>query len=134
PDARDGRVIHIDDGAERVRLLLEFLESALASDAGKPGSRVSRLQHLECKPRLVGRRATGLFHFGKRAPDAQPERCGTGDAGAEQTSLRIFDARAAAGAATVDADEQRTGWCSVGHPAIRWIFAPHCTSLRSSNS
>jgi len=57
-----------------------------------------------------------------------------GNAAAEQGSFRVFDPRPAAGAAAVDTDEKQSGFGGRRHSAIRWISAPHCMSLRSSDS
>ena len=108
-DAGDGRVMNVDDGAERMRPLHQLFERAFAADAGKPDGGMHRAQRVGAKPGFVERGAAGLFHFGKRAVDAEAQRRRAGNAGAEHASLRVLDARAASGAAAVDADEQRTG-------------------------
>ena len=133
-DAGDGRVMGVDDRAERMRVLREFLGSAFAADPGKADGGVHGAERVGAEAGFLDRGAAGLFHFGQRAVDAEPQRGRAGNAGPEQASFGVLDARAAAGAATVNADEQRAGLCSRRHPATRWISAPHCTSLRSSDS
>ena len=92
------------------------------------------LERVSAKPGLLDRGAAGLFHLGQRPVHAEPQRGGSADAGAEHAAFGILDARAATGAAAVDAHEQRPDRCSHIHSATRWMSAPHCTSLRSSDS
>ena len=67
-----------------------------------------RAKRVGAKPGFLERGAAGLLDFGQRAVDPQAQRGRAGNAGAEQASLRVLDARTAAGAAAVDAGEQRT--------------------------
>ena len=92
-----------------MRPLHELFERAFAADAGKADGGMHRAQRVGAKPGFLERGAAGLFHFGQRAVDPEPQRGRAGNAGAEQASLRVLDARAASRAAAVDADEQRTG-------------------------
>ena len=108
-DAGDGRVMNVNDRAERMRPLHELLERAFAADPGKPDGGMHRAQRVGAKPGFVERGAAGLHHFGQRAVDPEAQRRRAGNAGAEQASLRVLDARTASGAAAIDAGEQRTG-------------------------
>ena len=108
PDAGDRRVMSVNDGAEGMRPQHELLERAFAADPGKPDGSMHGAQRVGAKPGFLERDAAGLFHFGKRAVDPYAQRGRAGNAGAEQASLRVLDARTAARAATVNADEQRT--------------------------
>ena len=56
----------------------------------------------------TARAAAGFFHLGKRPVDSYAQRGRTGNTSSEQASLRVINARTAARAATVHADEQRT--------------------------
>ena len=134
PDAGDRRVVDINDRAERMRPLHELLERTFAADPRKPDGSMHQTQRVGAKPGFLERGAAGLLHFGQCAVDPQAQRGRAGNAGPEQASLRVLDARTASGAATVDAGEQRTRLGSRRHPATRRISAPHCTSLRSSDS
>ena len=134
PDTGDRRVMSVNDGAKGMRPQLELLEHAFAADPGEPDSGMHGAQDVRAKPGFLERDAAGLFHFGKRAVNSDAQRGRAGNAGPEQASLGVLDTRAAARAAAVNADEQRTRVCGRRHPATRWISAPHCTSLRSSDS
>ena len=107
PDARDRRVMSVNDGAERMRPQHELLEHTFATDPGKPDGSIHGAQRVGAKPGFLECDAAGLFHFGKRAVDPYAQRGRAGNAGAEQASLRVLDACTAARAATVNADEQR---------------------------
>ena len=134
-EAGGGRVMGVDDGAEGVRPDRELIGEALAADAGKPGRDMQRAERVGVEPGVGERGATGLLHLGDRALDPEPQRGRTRDAGAEQAAARVLDARPAAGAAAVDAGEQRIVLHGGRrHCATRRMSAPHCTSLRSSNS
>ena len=63
-------------------------------------------QRVGTKPGFLERSAAGLFHFGKRAVDPYAQRSRAGNAGTEQASLRVLDARTASRAATINAEEQ----------------------------
>jgi hypothetical protein len=64
-----------------------------------------RTQRTGSKPGFFKRCTAGFFHFGKRFVDSYAESGGTSDAGPEQASLRVLEARSAARAATVNADK-----------------------------
>ena len=49
-------------------------------------------------------------------------------------SCLVLDACPAAGAAAIDTDEEQHRFCGHRHSATRRISAPHCMSLRSSDS
>ena len=66
-------------------------------------------QRLGVEAGVVKRGTTGLLDCGHRAIDADAQRSRPGNAASEQTSLRVLDAGATTRAATVDADEKRTG-------------------------
>ena len=104
-DAGDRRVMRVVDGAERVGVLNEFLVNAFAADAGKADGGVHRAERVGTKPGFLDCGAAGLFHFGQRPVHAEPQRGGPRNAGPENVALGVLDARAAAGAAAVDADE-----------------------------
>jgi hypothetical protein len=86
----------------------ELLKRTFAADPSKPNGSMQGAQRFGAKPGFLEREATRFFHFGKRFLDAYAQRGRPGNAGSEQASLRILDARTATGTATVDADEQRT--------------------------
>jgi hypothetical protein len=86
----------------------ELLERAFAADPGKPDGSMHGTQHVRAKPGFLERDAAGLFHFSKCAVDSYAQRGRTGNAGPEQASLRVLEARTAAGATTVNSDKQRT--------------------------
>ena len=88
---------------------MSCFERAFAADPGKPDGSMHRAQRVGAKPGFLERGAAGLFHFGKRAVDPEAQRGRAGNAGPEQASLRVLDARTASRAAAVNADEQRTG-------------------------
>jgi len=133
-DAGDGRVVNIGNRAEWMRVPLELLEQALASDTGKPDRGMHGGKRASAKAGILGRGATGFFNFGKGAIHSDTQRRRTGNAAPKQGSFGILDPCAAAGAAAVDTDEKQSGFGGRRHSAIRWISAPHCMSLRSSDS
>ena len=94
----------------------ELFECALAADAGEADRSVDGTKRIGPKPGLVERGTARLLDFGQRAVDAEAQRGGARDAGAEQASCRILDAGPAAGAAAVDAGEQRPRMSSGCHP------------------
>jgi hypothetical protein len=108
-DAGNRRVMSIVHSAEGMRPRHELLESTLAPDAGKSDRSMHGTQRVGAKSSFVERTAAGLFYFGKRAVHPQAKRSRAGNTGSEQASLRVFDARPAACAPTVNADEQRIG-------------------------
>jgi hypothetical protein len=107
-DAGDRRVMSVNDGAEGMRPERELLDRTFAANPGKPDGSMQGVQRIGAKPGLLDRAAAGFFHFGKRPVDAYAQRGGAGNAGSEQVSLRILNARTAARAAAVHTDEQRT--------------------------
>src|SRR5262245_15060562 len=100
----------VNDRAEGMRPLFELFEQTLPADPGEPDSGMHRGQRVWAEPGFLERDAAGLLHFGKRAVDAQAQRGRPRNTGAEQGSLGVLDPRATTRAATVDADEQRTGF------------------------
>jgi hypothetical protein len=131
-DAGDGRAVNIGNRAEWMRVPLELLEQALRPTPARPTAACMEARRA---PRyLLGRGATGFFNLGKGAFHADPQRSRAGNAAPEQGPFRIFDPRPAAGAATVDTDEEQSGFGRRRHSVTRRISAPHCVSLRSSDS
>jgi hypothetical protein len=112
----------------------ELLEQALAADAGKPDCGMHRAECTRAEAGILGSGATGFFNLGKGPIHSDAERGRAGNAAPEQGSFRILDSCPATGAATVDADENQSGFCCPRHSVIRWISAPHCMSFRSSDS
>lgn len=104
-NAGDRRVMNINDGAEGMRPQRELLERAFAADPSKADTSMHRTQRAGPKPSFFKRCAAGFLHFGKRFVDSDAESGGTRDAGPEQASLRVLEARTAARAATVNADK-----------------------------
>jgi len=86
----------------------ELLKHTFAADAGKPDGGMHGFQRVGLKPGFLERGSASLFDFGQRAIDPDAQRSGAGNAGPEQASLRVLDARPTTGAATVNAGEQRT--------------------------
>jgi hypothetical protein len=83
-----------------------LLEQPFASDPCKPDDSMHRAERIGAEPGFLKRDTAGLFNFGKRAVNAYAKSRRTGNAGPQQASLRVFDARAAAGAAAIDTDKQ----------------------------
>src|SRR5205814_6361540 len=80
-DAGDGRVMGVNNGMERMRMLREFLACTFAADPGKPDGSMRRTQRVGAKPGFFECGAAGLLHFGKRALDPYAKRCRASDAG-----------------------------------------------------
>jgi hypothetical protein len=108
-DTGNCRVVNVNNGTERMRPLLELFEQAFAADPCKADARMNRAEHAGPKPRFHKRGAASFFNFGKRAVHANAQSSRAGDACPQQASLIVFDARAAAAAATVNADKQESG-------------------------
>jgi hypothetical protein len=91
-----------------MRPLHEFLKRTFSADAGKPNGSMQRAYCFWAKPGVLERNPARFLHLGKRALDADAQRGRTGDACPQQPSLGVFNARAAASAAAINADKQRT--------------------------
>ncbi len=89
-----------------MRPLYELFEGTFAADPGEPDGSMHRAKRLGAKSGFLDRGTAGLFHFGKRAVDAEAQRGRAGNAGAKHYSFRVLYARATSRAAAVDADEQ----------------------------
>jgi hypothetical protein len=104
-DTRNRRVMGVNDGAEGMRPQQKLLKRTFAADPGKSDGSMQRTQRVGAKPCFIGRGTTGFFDLGKRPVDPDAQRGRAGNAGPEQASIRVLDARAATSAATVNSDE-----------------------------
>ncbi len=117
-----------------MRVPLKLLKQALAADAGKPNGGVHGGKRAGAEAGILGCSATGFFNFGKGAIHSDTQSRRAGNAAPKQGAFGILDPCAAAGTAAVDTDEEQSGFGVRRHSAIRRISAPHCVSLRSSDS
>jgi hypothetical protein len=97
----------------------ELLKCTFASYPGQSDSSVHGAQRAGIEPGVVERGTTRFLDFGQCAIDSDAQCGRPRDAAPEQISFRILNAGATARAATVDADEKRSGWRGCCHPATR---------------
>jgi hypothetical protein len=83
PNAGDRRIMSINNGAKGMRLLQQLLECTFAAEPGKSDGSMHRAQSLRIQSGFLNRRATGPFHFSKRAVETDPQRGRAGNARAE---------------------------------------------------
>src|SRR5262245_13676444 len=133
-DTGDGCVMNVDNRAKSMRPLFELLQQALAADAGEPDCGMHGYKRVGAQAGILGGGATGFFDFGKGTIHAYTQRRRTCDPAPKQRTIATLDPRPAAGAAAVDADEERCGFGGRCHSVTRRMSAPHCVSLRSRDS